>query len=161
MLVAPLRRVRPHASHTGRAARSPVQCHRVTDVAGEVIVGAFTLGGVAVGAGLAYLADQRLWKRSQSLAARVLLADTYAHLWTERGYTAAMIHLERLRAHLDMLGVSTERTQALVNAVRVCRGEIARQLEMGEFDEEYGPGLTAEFLDPYRAAVDAIVADLK
>ncbi len=119
------------------------------------------MAGVGVGAALSYLGDRRLWRRSQALAARLLLAETFVHVWDETGWDEVELHLERLRAHLDSLGVSSERLDALLLEIRRCRASIAAQREKNTFDPKYGPRLTSEELNGYRQAVDAIVSELK
>ncbi len=94
------------------------------------------------------------------MAARLLLAEIYAHIWDTQ-WSEASLHLERLRAHLDTLGVSTERSDALLLAVRRCRANIEKQKQEGSYDPDYGPGLTYPLLGEYRGAVDAIVTELR
>ncbi len=129
----------------------------------EVVIALFTLAGVAVGSaltsGLTYLADRRLWRRTQALATRLLLAETYAHIW-DVAWSDARLHLERLRAHLEILGVSEDRFDALLLAVRRCRSYIDKQREERSFDPDYGPGLTYPLANEYNKAEKAIVAEL-
>ena len=60
-----------------------------------------------------------------------------------------------------MLKVPYEHLLALKTAIRKCRGAIAAQQEQGNFDPDYGPGLTQDLLDEYHAATDAIIRSIR
>jgi hypothetical protein len=130
-------------------------------MASDIATGLFTLGGVVAGGCLTYLTDRRLTRRSEELAARLLLAETFSHIWGDTPLATTEIDLERLRARLEMLNVPQDRLSALKTAIRKCRSAIEEQEEQGNFDPDYGPGLAKDLLDEYRAATDAIIRCIK
>jgi hypothetical protein len=130
-------------------------------MASEVVVGLFTLGGTALGAGLTLLTDRTSWRRSEAAAVRQSLAELYPLIFGETEYGETRVALARLRLRLEVLSVDMTLADNLELAIRKCRSYIDKQVDEGSFDPDYGPGLNQKLLREYEAAVRAIADKLK
>jgi hypothetical protein len=87
------------------------RCHRTRSsnlqIVDAQLAGALIgLGGVAVGAGLTYLAEASAWRRTETLTTRLQLAGTGALIWADTTqFHVLTAHLAQLRARLSTLNV--------------------------------------------------------
>ena len=126
----------------------------------QVLVGLFTLAGVAAGGWITSITERRTWRRSQALSARLLLAKTFPFLWRSGSWGDFQVHIAQLRAYLSSAGTDPELAQAVYAVVEECWRQIDLSIARGTVDPEFGPGVPTELLVRYHEAIRTISDEL-
>ena len=121
-----------------------------------MVVGLFTLAGVAAGGWVTLISERRSWARSQALAARLLMAQTFPYLWRTGSWGDFQVDIGQLRAYLISVGADPSMAQPLYDLVSECWTHIDASIAKGAVDPENGPGLPTEFLARYHEVTSAI-----
>ncbi len=136
----------------------------------DTVIGALSaIGGVFVGVLLGFVRDRAAWRRENAGFAATMTAELWDLIWFDMEgpgptYSQFDVHLWKLRAHLELLGVSPATVDNLEEAARQCRRESHHNYQRGDIDEETGKVMAwidSSTTDRLAQAVNSTIKELR
>jgi hypothetical protein len=119
-----------------------------------------TVVGVFVGSLLTYVVQWQGRREDKSLQARLVLTETFRHLFGDTEWSILQGQLHRLRIYLDDAGVAEETIDRLEERALACWRDSVAQAE-DHFDPEMGHVVKMSLLDDYRDTEKVVHQALK
>jgi hypothetical protein len=104
------------------------------------------------------LAQRAQWRRDVRLDTAELVAATYGMIWGDEPHRSLVIHLEKVRARMRMLGASDDAIELFASLAKDCWRDGKDSIDEPRGPRpDMGPMLNTKILNAFRSAQDALL----